>query len=368
MLSGGDIQFPLIRPNKVRIDLDFPQETLPSVAGCPVGKEMCDDDAYIQTVDLANGKRALRVQFKSEISGLFGRKGDGWSYFAIYLEQDGTLYAKKATGPSPKTDGNRTYSIENPNWKGGESERVTEILAEVVAAWETDQRLNNPVVVDKSPIYQLALWLEQNKEKAAQEIPASLLTSANHYFYSNNPILANGGEELSVDVDDNRQAGFPPSLGVVNVAQDTSNDRVVIKRIRGALALSLHFYSEVDYPELGAKTKGDAPSTEIDPPAPRTIYLTPKGLCAVETEGGPCLKTTTPPDRLALIVAGALVALGNEMPSSISLGSEIYYQAKQQVHSEGSPLPEAYTFEPGHKLEKALETLSESVNVPYANP
>ncbi|MBI4125219.1 MAG: hypothetical protein HY609_02410 [Deltaproteobacteria bacterium] len=327
---------PSIKPDIVPVDIDFPKAFLPVAVTCPVGAEMCGNKAYIQTVRVEDGTNALRVQFHSEVPGLWGRKGRGWSHYAIYLEEGGKIYARRAAGPNGAQDGPAKYSVANPKWAGA-PQRVAEVIANVVGGWETLQRLRSPSSVAANPAYQLALWLESHQNEALASIPAPLLEGV--FILGDQPV------KLPIDLDDNSDAGFPPSLGLVHGAAHTVNDNVSVWKEDSSL-LRFHFASELDNPELGMKPFGPTREGQQDLPAPSFVLLAPFGMevrDVARPEFG--LSLETPPDRLALIVAGALVAVGNynqPEPAAMAL-----FQAALHATTEGKLLPETDRFEPG---------------------
>lgn len=342
MLSAGEIKFPVIPPANIPIDLDFPEITLPMVSTCPVARQTCNDQAYLQTVELANGRRALRVQLNSEVGGLFGRKGGGWSHYAIYLEEGGKIYARKAKGSNPNED-TKQYHLNHPAWKGS-SQRITELLAEMVAGWETMQRLRSPAEVRENPAYQLAFWLEENKTEAFHYIPEPLILG----FLAFVQIPT----QVAIDLDDNRPQ-FPPSLGVVSVATKTTNDRVSV-RLGGSTngaAIRCHFASEVSLQELGAKPSLNPFASRRDKDAKAVVELGARGIKIFDAANPSIeLASETPPDRLALILAGAMVAVGNKA-SPLTFAPPIL-QGANRVATAGVELPTEARFVPGRGLPK----------------
>lgn len=361
ILIGPESAFPWIKPDSIPVDLDFPHTTLPDLAVCPVAKQTCDDKVYIQSVVLQNGTLALRAQFNSEIPGLWGREKGGWSHYAIYLEEGGKIYARKAGGPNPSQDGPVQYSLENPRWDG-QPERVSQMIIEAVAGWETIQRLRSPSTVAGNPAYALALWLEKNNTEAAKKIPGKLLDAVARKQSA--PV------DCAVDLDDNSAAGFPPSLGVIGLADNMSNDRLAFRASpynNDGAALRFHFSSEVNVLELGGASPLDEEKPAMDPPAHGVILAIRQGIrvfSASPDERTPeAFIPETPPERLALILAGALVAVGNQhMP----LTQAKAVMGRRTVTTAGEPLPELDHFEPGSALKTFPEmTAAEAaINTP----
>ncbi|MDP2599687.1 MAG: hypothetical protein Q8P84_02995 [Deltaproteobacteria bacterium] len=355
MISGGEkIRIPNIsKPVQLPIDLDFPKKDYPpNVSVFPVAQDTCNDFADLRTVTLKEGVRALRVQFFSEVDSLFGKTTegtpgrDGWSDYAIYLEASGKIYARQVISRTSGADDPVSYNLENPKWPGF-PERITTILAEVVAGWELRQAIvaNRP---ENSSLH-LARWLDGNRNLAKNGIPATLLAG-----------IDSSASAIPVDLDDNNALRQPPSLGTVILARQTTNDSVLIEKtaLDGKEAVRVRFRSEVDHPELGSKTKNE--KSGLDDLAPRSIYLTQEGIKVFEEQNGTkkqvgSLSMTN--ERLAAVLAGAFAAAGAqhlEFPFAKSV-----LAAKMEVRTFGYDLPIWERLKPTSTIGQILQYMSE---------
>ncbi|MDO8494006.1 MAG: hypothetical protein Q7S68_01545, partial [Deltaproteobacteria bacterium] len=183
-------------------------------------------------------------------------------------------------------------------------------------------------------------------------IPADLLAEASAALLTG---VDNGTvhADAVIDIDDNRNAGFPPSLGIVSAAHQTSNDRVIVGSTRND-GVYLQFFSEVSNPELGLPHEGDA-LTEVDLPAPLVIVLGQNGLYLVRDQLSQNLmmespRPTLPVGRLAAIVSGALIAVASQSdPTMFQFSNQVLAQS-DQVASAGDFLPMEDQFRPGRSF------------------
>lgn len=361
MISAGEE--PLVRmprldsPVWVSLDIDFPPETLPSAASCPLGGVDCDDGVQLWSEVESNRVRDLVAVFHSEVTGLFGnsRRFDGASSYAITLDEHGRMIARKV---NPNGTLGKQYSLEDPRWVGAQT-RVAVLVAEALAGWEMGTRLATekarlPGDPNANPAYQLALWLNANGEAVFAGIPESYLTA-----FSDLPKVP-----LQVDLDDHSDKGYEPSLAVVGAALNTNNDHILAffdETAEGRVPC-IQFFSEVDVPELGGKAvRLSQEGLVSDPAAERMICATPHGLKVMD----PVTRFEYPPTisgkRLAHIVAGAFVAIGNEL-EPLSWGPSLY-DVSEQVTTVGEMLPEAAQFRPGW-FERAFIILGQGIEAP----
>ena len=355
MTSGGEkIRIPNIdKPVQIPIDLDFPKADYPpNISVYPVAQDTCDDFADVRTLTLKDGVKALRVQFFSEVNSLFGKTTegipgrDGWSDYAVYLEESGKIYARQVINQKSGTDDPVPYSLENPKWLGI-PERVALLAAEVVAGWEVRQAMLSTIPQNAS--LELALWLDTNRSQAVTTIPAGLLAGVDSCE-----------SEIPVEIDDNRAFRQPPSMGTVLMSPQTTNDRVRIEKttLDGKGALRVQFRSELDYPELGSAAKNK--ESGLDNLAPRSIYLTPEGIRVFREQNGSKQAVgfwSLSDERLAAVLAGAFAAAGAaelKFPFANAI-----LDAKSDIHTLGKDLPIWDQFKPTSAWDQMLIRMSE---------
>lgn len=317
MISAGDFSLDLSRIKPfhatVNVDLDkSPRGPLPNASNQPLenGAVMADDQAYIRFEEITSAKpengrvMAVRVQGKSEIEGLFGKEGGGWSKYSIVIEESGLAYAQIVHDGSKGIYG-EIYNLNSERW-GGAAERALDIAVEMIAGYE----LAASYETGANPLFRLAAWIQKNPQAALSALPADRLDAV---LYS--PEV---GEAL-VDIDHDNKA-FEPSVNIVLTHGNTAFaafDAVHEDRLRFTenvdtpfTALCTTFQSEVAIPEYGQEPPAGQKQGSPDPMAPRKICFTTAGIKVFDPASNSFVSPSTGNERFLLNASVALVALG----------------------------------------------------------
>lgn len=363
MISGGEkIKIPTISPTNVPIDFDFSSNGLPNISVYPVAQDTCDDYANIRSVNLPGGEKALRVQFFSEVEGWFKKD------YAIYLEDSGNIYARRVNDTAMGVDDPTKYSLEHPKWLGA-PKRIGMLIAEVVAGWESGTN-----TYTNTPLFKAARWLDANRAQAKEAVPADVINSftANAGEYPVELDVINSftasAAEYPVELDDNCSVDQPPSLGVVFMTAETTNDRVKMESasLYGKRAVKVHFRSEIHHPELGDPNSKPSPN-EVDNFAPYSIYLTEEGIKVFDEKNGTQkpIQSSIADERLAVLVAGAFASVAASQ-TKFQYAPAILAAAKGDLHTSGKNLPAWDAFRPADAWGQYLNRLSEGeFGAPY---
>lgn len=317
MISGGE--FPIktrqFAPFQATVALDLDNSKrgpLPNAASQPIpeGKAAANDIGYIKLENISsfnpeNGiVRAFRVQTSSEVAGLFGKEGGGWSPYSVVIEETGLAYAQIVVDGAKGIYG-EVFNLNNPEF-GGAARRALDIAVEIVAGHEMAQLYQS----GKRPAHQLVRWMLEHPGNARYQLPADFLRQIR---LGREGVFAKYGEKTPIDIDHDDKK-FPPGVNLVLAHEDTEFAK--FDGVYGTMVTNgiqtvpcLHFQSEVDKPEYGQAVPAGHKSSEEDPLATRYTCFTTGGVKLFDANSHKPVEPSTGWDRFLLNAATGLIAL-----------------------------------------------------------
>lgn len=313
MISGGE--FPLnlrkFEPFQATVPIDLDKSTrgpLPNASNQPIpeGKVEANDIGYIRFEDIPSldpkfGKvRAVRVQANSEVPGLFGKEGGGWSPYSVVIEETGLAYAQVVRDGAKGVYGG-VYNLNNPEF-GGAAERALDIAVEIFSGHESGQLYQKGM----NPLHKLARWILANSANSQRGLPIHLVEEADASL-NGRPARA----LVDIDHDDPR---YEPSVNIVQTHKDTKFASFdAVERVDSMVIdiFCIRFQSEVNVPEYGQTPPKEKKPEAPDPFATRNICFTRAGLQVYDPLQIAFVPASTSFERLALNAGVGLTALGN---------------------------------------------------------